>query len=183
MKGSNDTELEDLAKKYSIAEKMIMDACNISKSLDASREVPYIEGWPISKVAVLLVDSKKENCFLLFSSITQGVWSVFQKDVDVSNQSSEGTMEAEYADEKRRAMIRKPLRVESKSDEAGFLQLAYLAVQEATGMVYSLNIFHADQHHSSLNNVEWAECFFCILALCFAALPTYMLLLILIFCV
>ncbi|KAH7521312.1 hypothetical protein FEM48_Zijuj07G0019700 [Ziziphus jujuba var. spinosa] len=133
MQGSNDIELEDLDKKFSITEKMIVDACNVSKSLDASREVPYIEGWPISKVAVLLVDSKKENCFLLFSSITQGVWSVFQKDVDVLSQSSEGTVEAKNSDKKRRVMIRN-LRVESKINEAALQQLAYLAVKEATGI-------------------------------------------------
>lgn len=130
-------ESQNLDKQFSITEKMIMDACDISKNLDASREVPNFEGWPISKVSVLLVDSKKENCFLLFSSITQGVWSVIQKDVDVSKQSFQVTTEANCADKKRR-VIGKPLKFKSKIDEAGFQQLAYLAIKEATGMVLFL---------------------------------------------
>ncbi|KAF3455402.1 hypothetical protein FNV43_RR00026 [Rhamnella rubrinervis] len=132
MQGINGMESEKLDKKFSILEKTIMEACDISKILDASREVPNIEGWPISEVSVLLVDSKEENCYLLFSSITRGVWSVIQKDVEVSKQSFQGTMEEKY--DKKGRFIGKPLEVESKIDEAGFQKLAFLAVKEATGI-------------------------------------------------
>ncbi|XP_061371715.1 uncharacterized protein LOC133314283 [Gastrolobium bilobum] len=71
---------------------------------------PNIEGWPISKVAILLIDSEKEFCFLLFGSITRGVWSVVEK------------------------VIRKPVIDELNVDEAGFLQVGYSAVKEATGI-------------------------------------------------
>lgn len=139
MQRSNDTELDDLEKQFSVTEKRIMEACDISTSLDASKDVPNIEGWPISKVAVLLFDYKKENCFLLFSSITQGVWSVIEKDLDISNLTLEGMAEAKQVDKKKR-FIRKPSKGESSVDESGVLRLAYLAVKEATGMLCSLYI-------------------------------------------
>ncbi|XP_059448657.1 uncharacterized protein LOC132179866 isoform X2 [Corylus avellana] len=133
MQRSNDTELDDLEKQFSVTEKRIMEACDISTSLDASKDVPNIDGWPMSKVAVLLLDSKKENCFLLFSSITQGVWSVIEKDLDISNLTLEGMAEAKQVDKKKR-FIRKPSKGESSVDESGLLRLAYLAVKEATGI-------------------------------------------------
>nr|XP_027118504.1 uncharacterized protein LOC113735710 [Coffea arabica] len=61
--------LNDLENQLSVTEKAVMDACNISLSLDALKDIPSIEGWPISKVSVLLVDSEKENCVLLFGSV------------------------------------------------------------------------------------------------------------------
>jgi dGTP triphosphohydrolase len=70
-----------------------MSSYDICTLLDASKKVPNIEGWPVSKVAVLLVDSKKENCFLRSCSITDGAWSLIEKDVDASNQISEATSE------------------------------------------------------------------------------------------
>ncbi|GAY62082.1 hypothetical protein CUMW_215040 [Citrus unshiu] len=69
---SNDSELDDPDKQLSVTEKKIMDACDISNSLDASKDIPSTEGWSISKVAVLLIDSRKENCFLKHSSMTEG---------------------------------------------------------------------------------------------------------------
>lgn len=137
MQRSNDTELDELEKQFSVTEKRIMEACDISTSLDASKDVPNIDGWPMSKVAVLLLDSKKENCFLLFSSVTQGVWSVIEKDLDISNLTLEGMAEAKQVDKKKR-FIRKPSKGESSVDESGLLRLAYLAVKEATGMLCSL---------------------------------------------
>jgi hypothetical protein len=138
MQRSNDTELDDLEKQFSLTEKTIMEACDISTSLDASKDIPNIERWPISKVAVFLFDSKK-NCFLLFSSITQGVWSVIEKDLDISNLTLEVMTEAKQVDKKKR-FIRKPSKGESSVDESGLLQRAYLAVKEATGMLCSLYI-------------------------------------------
>ena len=114
-----------------------MEACDISTSLDASREVPIVQGWPITKVTIFLVDSKKENCQLLFSSITEGVWSVIEKDVEVSHQRFGSTMETNQTN-KRKRVIQKSLRVDSRTDSTDFQQLAYLAVKEATGMLISI---------------------------------------------
>ncbi|KAF5465331.1 hypothetical protein F2P56_015351 [Juglans regia] len=133
MQRSDDTELDDLEKQLSVTERTIMEACDISTKLDASKDVPNIEGWPMSKVSVLLFDYKKENCFLLFSSTTQGVWSVIEKDVDISNLNSEGQVEAKQMNRKRR-VIRKPSKEDPNVNESALLQLAYLAVKEATGI-------------------------------------------------
>ncbi|BBG93598.1 hypothetical protein Prudu_001663, partial [Prunus dulcis] len=102
MQKPSDTELDDLEKQLSVTEKTIMDACNMSLRLDASKDVPNTEGWPISKVTVFLVDPKKENCLLLFSLITQGVWSVIEKDLDVAVHSSEDQTEAKHVNRNKR---------------------------------------------------------------------------------
>ncbi|XP_015583221.1 uncharacterized protein LOC8266748 isoform X2 [Ricinus communis] len=133
MQLSNDTELDNLEEEVSLTEKMIMDACDISTTLDASRQAPTIEGWPISKVAVFLIDLKKENCLLKFGSITKGVWSVIEKDMDLSNKSSRGTIDPEHVTKKKR-FIRKPLNNVSVADEADLQQLAFSAVKEVTGI-------------------------------------------------
>lgn len=132
MQQSDETELNDVEKQLSVAEKMIMDACDICTCLDVSKNLPNIEGWPLSKVTVLLVDSEKENCFLLFGSITKGVWSVIEKDVDISSQSSEDTKGSKFTLKKKR-VIRKPTKDKLNVDEAGLLQLGYSAVKEAAG--------------------------------------------------
>nr|KYP46295.1 hypothetical protein KK1_032094 [Cajanus cajan] len=112
MQNLNEVELTDVETQLSLTEKIIMDACDVCKCLDASKNVPNIQGWPITKVAIFLVDSKKENCFLLFSSITSGVWSLVEKDLDTSSQSS----------------------LVEKVDEDIFLQVGYSAIREATGI-------------------------------------------------
>ncbi|XP_029118326.1 uncharacterized protein [Elaeis guineensis] len=72
----------NLNKQLSITEKKIMDACNISKALDASNNAPNIEGWPTFKVAVFLIDHTKEKCLLQFGCITQGVWSLLEQELE-----------------------------------------------------------------------------------------------------
>ena len=145
MKISNHKELDDLENQLSLVEKTIMKACDISRVLDTSREAPNTEGWPVVKVAVFLVDSKKENCVLQFSSITQGIWSLIEKDIEVSDQSSESAFQAKLADKKRR-VIQKPPRTKSNINLACFQQLAYSAVKEAIGMVYFVNFLFAMQY-------------------------------------
>ena len=132
MQKLNEAELTDVEKQLSLPEKMIMNACDICKCLDASKNAPNIDGWPISKVAVLLIDSKKENCFLLFGSITRGVWSVVEKDLDTSSQSSEVTSATKYTYKNKR-VIRKPTKDELNVVEAQFLQVGCSAVKEAVG--------------------------------------------------
>ncbi|KAL5543132.1 hypothetical protein UlMin_010842 [Ulmus minor] len=126
---SNKMELIDVEEQVSITEKAIMDACDISKTLDASKEVPYFEEWPSTKVTVLLVDSRIENCLLQFGSITQGIWSVIEKDVEILHQNL-GTTETKRKDKKQRVIQKQ--RVQSKNGSVDFLQLAYMAVKEAT---------------------------------------------------
>lgn len=132
MQQSGESELNDVEKQLSVAEKMVMDACDICTCLDASKSVPNMEGWPISKVTVFLIDSKKENCFLLFGSITKGVWSVVERDVDISSQSSDDTKGTKSALKKRR-VVRKPAKDKLNVDESGLLQIGYSAVKEAAG--------------------------------------------------
>ncbi|XP_061367309.1 uncharacterized protein LOC133310397 [Gastrolobium bilobum] len=136
MQKPDESELVDVEKQLSLTEKKIMNACDICTCLDASKNVPNVGGWPISKVAVLLIDCKKENCFLLFSSITEGVWSLVEKDVDTftqSSQSSDVTSGTKYTYKKKRG-IKKPIKDESKVDEDGFLQVGYSVIKEAAGV-------------------------------------------------
>uniref|UniRef100_A0A2P2K4W8 Uncharacterized protein MANES_04G042400 n=1 Tax=Rhizophora mucronata TaxID=61149 RepID=A0A2P2K4W8_RHIMU len=130
---SNDIELDDPEKQLSLTEKKIMDACDICMTLDASKSCPSIEGWPISKVSVLLVDTKKEKCMLQFGSSIQGVWSVIEKDIDVSVSNSKVSMNVKHVDKKKR-IIKKPLREEFSTDEAALRQLAFSTVKETTGL-------------------------------------------------
>lgn len=94
-----------------LLEKVIVDACSLSISLDASSDFSTLEKWPIKKVSVLLVDSKKTCCYLQHSSITQGGWSLLEK-----------TIEREKA-----------AAAEGQSEEAIFQKVAFAAVKEATG--------------------------------------------------
>lgn len=132
MQNFNEVELIDVEKQLSLTEKAIMDACDVCKCLDASKNAPNMEGWPISKVSILLIDGKKENCFLLFGSITEGVWSVVEKSIDASSQNSEVTPEMNNTN-KRKRVVKKSKKEDLKVDEDGLLQIGYSAVKEATG--------------------------------------------------
>ncbi|XVF29265.1 hypothetical protein REPUB_Repub15cG0106100 [Reevesia pubescens] len=128
---TDDTEFSDLEKQLSLTEKAIKDACDISTSLDASRNIPSTKGMPVSKVAVLLIDPTKENCFLQDDSITKGVRSLIEKDVNESCCSSESSIEAKHMN-KRKRIPNKHLRDELGADECHFQQFAFSAVKEAT---------------------------------------------------
>ncbi|KAF9663238.1 hypothetical protein SADUNF_Sadunf17G0017600 [Salix dunnii] len=154
---SNDTK----SQTFPVLEERIMEACSVSMSLDASEDDLNIDGWPISRVAVLLIDSKKENCFLQFGSITEGVWSVIEKDVDVSNDSSEGTTDFNHVNKKKR-IIRKPLKCKSRSNGAGFQQFAFLAVKEVTGIDQS-DLVVLDSHVTYSTRKEKTAAYFYIM--------------------
>ncbi|KAJ8774877.1 hypothetical protein K2173_018136 [Erythroxylum novogranatense] len=130
---SNDTELNDPEKQLSLTEKHIMNACEVSKVLDASENIPKTVGWPVSKVAVFLVDSKKENCLLQFGSITYGIWSVIERDVGFSTNISKPVNDVEHVDKKRR-IIKRTARCELSTDETGLNELACFAIKETTGI-------------------------------------------------
>ncbi|KAF3573166.1 hypothetical protein F2Q69_00063766 [Brassica cretica] len=95
-----------LEQQTVLLEKVIVDACSLSMSLDASSDFSSLKKWPIKKVAVLLVDSKKTCCYLQHSSITQGVWSLLEK----------------------------AAAAEGQNEEAIFQKVAFEAIKEATGI-------------------------------------------------
>ncbi|KAK1418947.1 hypothetical protein QVD17_28100 [Tagetes erecta] len=110
--------LDDPENQLSLTEKAIVDACTMSKTLlNASHDISnVVKEWPITKVAVLLIDLKKENCFLNFNN---GVWSVIEKDL--------------YPESKKRK--RTMINLDEEGD-AGFQKLAFSAVKEVTGIVH-----------------------------------------------
>ncbi|KAF3650048.1 putative serine/threonine-protein kinase BRI1-like 1-like [Capsicum annuum] len=152
---SDPTASKDMNNDLSVAEKAIQDACNISCALDALRDVPSIKKWLISKVSVLLLDSKKEACSLLYSSVTEGVWSLLEKSLELPTAEIEGTVERK----KRRTSIR-PVTVERNDDDSGFQQLAFSAVQDATGIPKS-DLVTLEKHVVySLTKEKTASCFY-----------------------
>lgn len=129
-----DSNKEESDDDLSETEKAILDACNLSLVLDPSKDVPSTGKWPFSKVAVLLIDAAKENCFLSSSSVTKGVWSLIEKDVDISNTSSESKGVGKHINiNKRKRNNKKTLQQKQDADTVRFQQLAYSAVKEATG--------------------------------------------------
>ncbi|KAH9783672.1 hypothetical protein KPL71_009412 [Citrus sinensis] len=143
---SNDSELDDPDKQLSVTEKKIMDACDISNSLDASKDIPSAEGWPISKVAVLLIDSRKENCFLKHNSMTEGVFSLIEKDLDVSSCISEAMSEGK---QKRKKIKVTRNFFEDAVNEDTLQQVAFSAVKEATVLSNS-----AKDHQSASGRIN-----------------------------
>ncbi|TMX02013.1 hypothetical protein EJD97_022809 [Solanum chilense] len=79
------TDVDNLESQLSLTEKEIMRACDISSTLDDTEVVLLSQKWPTSKVAVFLVDSRRENCLLMHSSMTCAVWSIIEKHLDVSS--------------------------------------------------------------------------------------------------
>ncbi|GMI96075.1 hypothetical protein HRI_003276800 [Hibiscus trionum] len=127
---TDDTEVIDLEKQLSLMEKAVKDACDISR-IYASINVPSAKGLPVSKVSVLLIDKTKKNCILLYGSITQGVNSLIEKDVNESCSSSDGSIKAKQMS-KRKRTPNKCLRDGLEANECSFQQLAFSAVKEAT---------------------------------------------------
>ncbi|XP_043704019.1 uncharacterized protein LOC122654106 isoform X2 [Telopea speciosissima] len=132
MQGCNFGEC-DRDQQLSITENVIMDACNICVDLDASKDGPSMEGWPISKITIFLIDFMKKNCLLFFGSITEGVWSLIEKDLDELNPLSEGILERKDTN-KRKRITKRSLRDELSAEESGFQQLAFSAVKERTNI-------------------------------------------------
>ncbi|XP_039050897.1 uncharacterized protein LOC120192131 [Hibiscus syriacus] len=128
---TDDTEVINLEKQLSLTEKAVMDACDISRSLYASISVPSEKRLPVSKISVLLIDKTKKNCILLSGSITQGVKSLIEKDVNESCCGPDGSVKAKQMS-KRKRTPNKRLRDESDADECHFQQLAFSAIKEAT---------------------------------------------------
>lgn len=126
--GSKTVELNGAEDQLSVTEKAIKDACDIAMSLDASKDVPTTEGCPISKVAVLLIDSKKENCLLQFGAVTEGVWSLIEKEIN------ESSINQEILAEEKVHKKRKTNSQQASTGNSKFLQLGYDAVKDVTGI-------------------------------------------------
>lgn len=158
MKFMNQSDLtfsKDMNNDLSVTEKAIQDACNISCALDASKDVPAINKWLISKVSVLLLDAKKETCFLNYCSVTEGVWSLIEKCLELPTAEIEGTVER-----RKRQTSMRPVTVDQKDDDSGFQQLAFLAVKDATG-ISKTDLVTLEKHVVySLTKEKTASCFY-----------------------
>ncbi|GAA0143871.1 hypothetical protein LIER_04452 [Lithospermum erythrorhizon] len=124
------TDSENLENQLSVAQKAIEDACKISTSLDVSRDIPDVKEWVVSKVAVFLVNPSKESCTLSFSSLTDGVWSIFEKRIDQCVDNQENQTKSRNLDKKKRK--RRP-----STGEPDLQQLAFSALKEARGIEQS----------------------------------------------
>ncbi|TVU29921.1 hypothetical protein EJB05_21514 [Eragrostis curvula] len=74
----------------SVTDRAFEDACGIAQALDAEADSPRTLMWPISKVAVLLVDPTGKKCMIEHGSVTQGVWSILEKDITTVSGKSRG---------------------------------------------------------------------------------------------
>lgn len=129
MHRSDYTDVDNLESQLSLTEKEIMRACDISSMLDAAEVVPLSQKWPTSKVAVFLVDSRRENCLLMHSSMTCAVWSIIEKHLDVS---SSYLFDSKCISKKKKAnMFSTGLQY---ADESSLQDLALSAATEATGI-------------------------------------------------
>nr|GLL47723.1 uncharacterized protein LOC109161584 isoform X2 [Ipomoea trifida] len=158
---SDSVELNDSENQFSITEKAIQDACNLSSMLDASKANPIMEGWEISKVTVLLLDCKKENCFLRFGSVNDGVWSVLEKDLEDSIISDSKLEERKHMNKRRRIGM-KSLQSEPKTNDSSLQRLAFLAVQDATGIKRSELVVLEKHVVYSLSKAKTTACFYII---------------------
>ncbi|XP_042462519.1 uncharacterized protein LOC122046077 isoform X2 [Zingiber officinale] len=131
----------DLDKELSIMEKEIMSACNIATTLDALKNSTSMNGWPVSKVAVLLVDVDQEKCYLECSSITQRIWSLPEQKLDEPIASVIKSFSYSYP---------------NKSLKSSLQQLAISAVQQKTGNCSSKFCVLEDHRVYSFNDEKTA---------------------------
>lgn len=134
MHQSDHTVSDDLENQLSITELAIMDACKLCLALDVSKDVPVIEEWPISKVTIFLTDSSRNNCAVVFGSVTEGVWSVIEKGIDICEVGSGSG--STIAGNKRKRSSKNNLWEGHGGHEARYRKIAYSAVKEATGIFY-----------------------------------------------
>ncbi|KAM3380063.1 hypothetical protein P3S68_005636 [Capsicum galapagoense] len=130
MHRSDYTDVDDLESQLSFTEKAIMRACDVSLTLDDAEVVQLSQKWPTSKVAVFLVDSRRENCLLMHSSMTCAVWSIIEKRFDGS---SGHPSDSKCINKKRRAS-KIFSTVLQYADGAALQELALSAAAEATGI-------------------------------------------------
>ncbi|KAE8771889.1 hypothetical protein D1007_56191 [Hordeum vulgare] len=75
----------------SVTDRAAIQACEIAQELDASKNSPDMAMWPISKVAVLLLDPTRKKCLIEYSANTKGIWSIIEKELDATAGNSHST--------------------------------------------------------------------------------------------
>jgi hypothetical protein len=114
----------------SVTDKAIIDACDIAEALDPTKDSPEMIMWPISKVAVLLLNRTKKVCLLEHGSETKGVWSIFEKDIKTAlGGSLSSDMSVQGSSNKSIALPSEPYVLQ---------QIAYSEVELKTGWCYAL---------------------------------------------
>ena len=123
----------------SVTDKAIIDACDIAEALDPTKDSPEMIMWPISKVAVLLLNRTKKVCLLEHGSKAKGVWSMFEKDVTMAlfekdikmalGGSLSSDMSVQGSSNKSMALPSEPYVLQ---------QIAYSEVELKTGWCYTL---------------------------------------------
>ncbi|KAL6897237.1 hypothetical protein ACP4OV_006933 [Aristida adscensionis] len=77
----DDDDDDDEEIEPSVTYKAVIDACTIAEALDATADAPDMTTWPISKVAVLLIDGTRTRCLIECGAVTMGVWSILEKEL------------------------------------------------------------------------------------------------------
>lgn len=114
----------------SVTDKVIVDACDIAEALDPTKDSPEMTTWPISKVAVLLLNRTKKECVLEHGSETKGVWSMFEKEITTAlGGSLSSDMSVQGSSNKSVGLPSEPYVLQ---------QIAYSEVELKTGWCYTL---------------------------------------------
>ena len=113
---------------FLVTDKAIIDACDIAEALDPTKDSPEMIMWPISKVAVLLLNRTKKVCLLEHGSETKGFWSIFEKDIKTAlGGSLSSDMSVQGSSNKSIALPSEPYVLQ---------QIAYSEVELKTGWCY-----------------------------------------------
>ncbi|KAG8057394.1 hypothetical protein GUJ93_ZPchr0002g25186 [Zizania palustris] len=72
------------AEALSLTDKAALDACKIAEALDATKDSPDMAMWPISKVAVLLLDLTRKRCLIENGFVNKGVRAFLEKGIGSS---------------------------------------------------------------------------------------------------
>ncbi|XP_062198438.1 uncharacterized protein LOC133901177 [Phragmites australis] len=112
----------DAGAALSVTDRAVMDACHIAKALDATQDSPEMTMWPISKVAVLLLDRTKKRCLIEHGPMTKGVWSIVEKEIKTASSSD---MSVQGSSNKEIPLPSEPYVLQ---------QIAYAEVELKTGM-------------------------------------------------
>lgn len=143
MKGGKQSESNYTQHRATPTERMVKEACETCKALESPKTMSDIKAWPTSKVAVFIVDTMKERCVLTYGSITKGVWSLVEKEVDGFDNLPGGSFESDkksWVKQKEKGANKRAVgSVLNAGDNEGlmkdkFLQLAFSAVKEQTGI-------------------------------------------------
>ncbi|CAN6205007.1 unnamed protein product [Urochloa humidicola] len=110
----------------SVTDQAVIDACDIAKALDTTKDSPEMAVWPISKVAVLLLDRTKKMCLLEHGSETKGVFSFLEKDIKSALGDSRGSdLSVQESTNKSIALPSEPYLLQ---------QIAYAEVERKAGI-------------------------------------------------